>query len=118
MDYRIRRRSRVRPYTFTGGRTRSRHPLMVHSLVSTVGSGHDPPGYLLPEARRIYLLCRRSRSVAEIAHELRLPLGVIQVLLSDLAERDLAYIHPSVTGVDPVDRPLLERVLHGLHNLV
>ncbi len=90
---------------------------MVHTIISTVDDGQDPPGNLLPESRNIYLLCRESRSVAEISAKLELPLGVTQVLLSDLAEQELAYIHPTITGDGPSDTQLLERVLRGLQRL-
>ncbi|QBI54830.1 DUF742 domain-containing protein [Streptomonospora litoralis] len=117
MSYRKRRGSRIRPYTFTGGRTRSRHPLMVQTLVSTADPSNDAPGKLMPESQRIYLLCRETRSVAEVSAELKIPLGVTQVLLSDLAELGLVYIHPTITGNSPSENQVLERALRGLERL-
>src|SRR5690625_631475 len=109
MSYRKRRGSRIRPYTFTGGRTRSRHPLMVQTLVSAADPGAEAPSKLAPESQRIYLLCRETRSVAEVSAELNVPLGVTQVLLSDLAELGLVYIHPTITGSSPSEHQVLER---------
>lgn len=109
--------TRIRSYTFTGGRTRSRHPLMVQTLVSTGDPGHDPPENLMPESQDIYLLCRETRSVAEVSAELKIPLGVAQVLLSDLAELGLVYIHPTITGSSPSENQVLERALRGLERL-
>ncbi|MFW5417119.1 DUF742 domain-containing protein [Nocardiopsis sp. CNT-189] len=118
MSYRRRRSStRIRSFTFTGGRTRSRHPLMVQTLVSTADPGHDPPENLMPESQDIYLLCRETRSVAEVSAELKIPLGVTQVLLSDLAELGLVYIHPTITGNSPSENQVLERALRGLERL-
>ncbi|GAA1773665.1 MULTISPECIES: DUF742 domain-containing protein [Streptomonospora] len=117
MSYRKRRGSRIRPYTFTGGRTRSRHPLMVQTLVSTADPSNDAPAKLMPESQRIYLLCRETRSVAEVSAELTIPLGVVQVLLSDLAELGLVYIHPTITGNSPSENQVLERALRGLERL-
>ena len=117
MSFRRRRSNRVRPFTFSGGRTRSRHPLMVQTLVSTSEPGQEPPGTLMPESISIYKLCRETRSLAEISAELGIPLGVTQVLVSDLAEQDLVYIHPTITGSSPSENQVLERALRGLERL-
>ncbi|MDS1271715.1 DUF742 domain-containing protein [Lipingzhangella sp. LS1_29] len=117
MSYRRRRSARIRPYTFTGGRTRSRHPLMVQTLVSAADPGSEPPRALMPESRSIHELCVEPRSVAEIAAELDIPLGVTQVLLSDLADQGLVYIHPTITGHSPSENQVLERALRGLERL-
>lgn len=117
MSYRRRRKARIRPYTFTGGRTRSRHPLMVQTLVSIADAGVSPPRNLMPESQNIYRLCAEPRSVAEVAAELKIPLGVTQVLLSDLADQGLIYIHPTITGHSPSENQVLERALRGLERL-
>ncbi|WP_084469167.1 DUF742 domain-containing protein [Nocardiopsis trehalosi] len=117
MSIRRRRGARIRPYTFTGGRTRSRHPLMVQTLVSTADTNAAVPENLLPESRNIFELCREARSVAEIAAELKIPMGVTQVLLSDLADQGLVYIHPTITGHSPSENQVLERALRGLERL-
>lgn len=56
------------------------------------GARADPA---LPEARAIVALARPWRSVAEIASELGLPLGVVRVLLADLDEAGLVTVHRS-----------------------
>ncbi|WP_082126565.1 DUF742 domain-containing protein [Allosalinactinospora lopnorensis] len=117
MSYRRRKGARIRPYTFTGGRTRSRHPLMVQTLVSVADAGATPPTNLLPESQNIYRMCRETRSVAEIAAELKIPMGVTQVLLSDLADQGHVYIHPTITGHSPSENQVLERALRGLERL-
>lgn len=117
--------SRVRPYTLTGGRTRSGHVLLVETLIATIdapeerrelGSGgfHDRG---MPEMRAIVELCRAMRSVAEVSAILHIPLGVVRVLLSDLADQGRIRVHGTDHGDGPPDRVLLERVLSGLRRL-
>lgn len=117
MVYRRRRKARIRPYTFTGGRTRSRHPLMVQTLVSAADPDMPTPRHLMPESQEICRLCVEPRSVAELSAELRIPLGVTQVLLSDLADQGLIFIHPTITGHSPSENQVLERALRGLERL-
>lgn len=110
--------SLVRPYTRTGGRTRPDYDLAIEALVSTSDRGWDAEDALLPEHRSICGLCVETRSVAEVAAHLRLPLGVVRVLIGDMAGLGLVVIHSSGSVVG--DRPsmdFLERVLSGLRRL-
>ncbi|MEV6830154.1 DUF742 domain-containing protein [Amycolatopsis sp. NPDC051102] len=110
--------SRVRPYTRTGGRTRSDHNLALEALVSTSDDGRRYRGVRSVEHRRICDLCLDTRSVAEIAAHLRLPLGVVKVLVGDMADIGLVLIHQTelVLG-DRSSREFMERVLAGLRAL-
>ncbi len=119
------RPSRVRPYALTGGRTRFGHVLLVETFVATIDgpreraeltSGGIGAG-VMPELRAIVELCRRMRSVAEISALLRMPLGVVRVLLSDLADQGRIRVYGSGQGPTQPDRALLERVLGGLRRL-
>ncbi|WP_083661146.1 DUF742 domain-containing protein [Actinophytocola xanthii] len=110
--------SLVRPYTKTGGRTRSDYDLAIEALVSTSERGKAPDAAVLPEHRSICGLCLDTRSVAEVAAHLRLPLGVAKVLIGDMAGMGLVLIHQS--GMVVGDRPsieFMERVLSGLRRL-
>lgn len=110
--------SLVRPYTRTGGRTRPDYDLAIEALVSTSDRGWEMEDALLPEHRSICGLCVDTRSVAEVAAHLRLPLGVVRVLIGDMAGMGLVVIHSS--GMVVGDRPsmdFLERVLSGLRRL-
>lgn len=119
------RTSRVRPYALTGGRTRFGHVLLVETLIATIdvpeprrellGSVFSERG--MPEVRAIVDLCRAMRSVAEISAILRIPLGVVRVLLSDLADQGRIRVHGTGHGDGSPDRALLERVLSGLRRL-
>ncbi|SEP27501.1 DUF742 domain-containing protein [Amycolatopsis saalfeldensis] len=111
-------RSRVRPYARTGGRTRSDHNLALEALVSTSDDGRRYRGVRSIEHRRICDLCLDTRSVAEIAAHLRLPLGVVKVLVGDMADLGLVLIHQTelILG-DRSSREFMERVLQGLRAL-
>ncbi|UXY29891.1 DUF742 domain-containing protein [Streptomyces sp. HUAS TT20] len=128
-----RKPARVRPYSLTGGRTRFGHVLLVETFVASTASTaalEGPEGRkeltngslhtrVMPEMRAIVELCRRMRTVAEIAALLQMPLGVVRVLLSDLADQGKIRVYGTGTGhgVGRPDRALLERVLSGLRRL-
>ncbi|MGH3860876.1 DUF742 domain-containing protein [Actinokineospora sp.] len=99
----------VRPYAWTGGRTRSGTPLAIEAIVQTAGPA---PTW---EARTITELCTTPRSVAEVAALLSVPLGVARVLIGDLADQGVLVVE-RVAGNVP-DLEILGRVLAGLHNL-
>ncbi|MFF4018262.1 DUF742 domain-containing protein [Streptomyces sp. NPDC001544] len=124
-----RRPARVRPYSLTGGRTRFGHVLLVETFVATTAAIEAPEerkeltsaplSAVMPEMRAIVELCRRMRTVAEIAALLKMPLGVVRVLLSDLADQGKIRVYGTGTnhGAGRPDRALLERVLNGLRRL-
>ncbi|MEP9382682.1 DUF742 domain-containing protein [Nocardioides cheoyonin] len=106
----------VRPYALTGGRTKPTRTYPVEALVRTERYSLD--GYVRsPEERKIAELCRESRSVAEVAALVRVPLGVVRVLIGDLADRGVVEVHTQTIPDSVPDTALLERVLTGLRNL-
>jgi hypothetical protein len=111
------RRSLVRPYTVTGGRTRPRYDLAIEALVSAAPYPPRDVTTLTPEYRAIIDLCRSWRSVAEVSALLRLPLGVTRVLIADMAHEGLLRLHQSRPADAQPDIRLLERVLSGLRKL-
>ncbi|MEV7419060.1 DUF742 domain-containing protein [Streptomyces sp. NPDC089919] len=111
-----RRPARVRPYSLTGGRTRFGHVLLVETFVATLDAKDDTPTRM-PEMRAIVEVCRRMRTVAEISALLKLPLGVVRVLLSDLADQGRIRVYGTGHGTGRPERALLERVLSGLRRL-
>ncbi|MGW7077614.1 DUF742 domain-containing protein [Streptomyces sp. NPDC054871] len=120
-----RKPSRVRPYSLTGGRTRFGHVLLVETFVAALEAPEErlelPQGNatarVMPEMRAIVEICRRMRTVAEIAALLKMPLGVVRVLLSDLADQGKIRVYGTGHGPGQPDRALLERVLSGLRRL-
>lgn len=120
-----RKPARVRPYSLTGGRTRFGHVLLVETFVAALDAPEErreltSGGWgdrVMPEMRAIVELCRRMRSVAEISALLKMPLGVVRVLLSDLADQGKIRVYGTGHGTGRPDRALLERVLGGLRRL-
>ena len=122
-----RKPARVRPYSLTGGRTRFGHVLLVETFVAALEAPEERRELMngclssrgMPEMQAIVELCRRMRTVAEIAALLRMPLGVVRVLLSDLADQGKIRVYGTGTahGTGRPDRALLERVLSGLRRL-
>jgi hypothetical protein len=107
----------VRPYAITGGRLRfDQNEIEVESLVTTTSMGADARR-LSFERRSIALLCRDVLSVAEIAAKLRLPLGVVRLLVGDMADQGLVDLHRPAQFDDRPDLSLLERVLYGLRQI-
>ena len=108
----------VRAYAWTGGRTRSNINLEIETLVSANDQSRQSAGILQAEHQHVVELCRSPRSVAEVAALMRLPLGVVKVLLGDMAERGLVDVHQTASaGGDTPDLGLMERVLSGLRRL-
>lgn len=110
------RSSRVRPYTLTRGRTRYGYVLLVETLVTTLDCPQDDVADM-PEVASIVRLCRGVRSVAEVAAILHMPLGVVRVLISDLASQGRISVYQSDHEAGRPDRTLLERVLGGLRKI-
>ena len=110
-------RPRVRPYAMTGGRTRPTHDaLAIETLVSTTSSVDLMPK-LTVEQRAIAVLCHDLRSIAELSAKLHLPLGVVRILVGDMADEHLVVVHRPAHAGDRPDLALLERVLDGLHSI-
>lgn len=108
----------VRPYQWTGGRTRAAVRLGLETLVSTSERGADEHALTCLEHRTVAGLCRHPHAVAEVAAKLSLPLGVARVLLSDMAEQGLITVHQTVADEDMAAHlVLMERVLSGLRRL-
>ncbi|MEU7040573.1 DUF742 domain-containing protein [Streptomyces varsoviensis] len=120
-----RKPGRVRPYSLTGGRTRFGHVLLVETFVAALDAPEERRelesgglgSRVMPEMRAIVELCRRMRSVAEISALLKMPLGVVRVLVSDLADQGKIRVYGTGHGTGQPDRALLERVLSGLRRL-
>ena len=108
--------ARIRPYTLTGGRTRVRHELFVETIISV--PHYDPAlrDSLMPESRELYELARTMVSVAELSALLSIPLAVVRVLVSDLADYGAVVIHPTGYAYRH-DRETLQRILDGLNQL-
>ncbi|WP_369405980.1 DUF742 domain-containing protein [Streptacidiphilus carbonis] len=115
----------VRPYTLTRGRTRHAEGAAFDVIAQVVAADRtglpDPDeaeGADDPEHQQILELVRsQPLSVAEIAAETDLPLGVVRILLGDLLDAELIRVsRPVPTALLP-DVSVLREVIQGLRAL-
>ncbi|MFE2293158.1 DUF742 domain-containing protein [Streptomyces sp. NPDC059452] len=112
----------VRPYAMTRGRTSSasRHRLDLIALVVPEPAAEDPgrDQTLAPEHVTIVELCSdMPQSIAELAAELDLPVGVVRVLVGDLVEDELVHVTRPVPPAELPDVNILREVINGLRAL-
>lgn len=107
----------IRPYAWTGGRTRSNHQLELETLVSSSEKCQLITMERL-EHHSIAGLCSQPRSVAEVGALLEVPVGVARVLIGDMADLGLITVHRTFSDTtSPSHLMLMERVLSGLRRL-
>ena len=108
----------VRPYALTRGRTRpTGETLDLIALVTAIrGAEVDPVG-LDPEHLALLAMCRLPASVADLAADLDLPLGVVQILLADLPVRSLIGVYHPIPPAQLPDPRILKEVADGLRRL-
>ncbi|MFF9818620.1 DUF742 domain-containing protein [Streptomyces sp. NPDC014006] len=112
----------VRPYAMTRGRTTSaaQHRLDLIAVVVTEPDAGDPETdpTLSPEHVDIVELCRTTpQSVAELAAELDLPIGVVRVLIGDLVHAEFVHVNRPVPPAELPDESILRDVINGLRAL-
>ncbi|WP_251054593.1 DUF742 domain-containing protein [Streptomyces sp. ISL-66] len=112
----------VRPYAMTRGRTShaGQHRLDLIALVVAEAAADDPvwDATLSPEHAHILGLCRaRPQSVAELAADLDLAVGVVRVLIGDLADDELVHVTRPVPPAELPDESILREVIDGLRAL-
>ncbi|WP_433499091.1 DUF742 domain-containing protein [Sphaerimonospora sp. CA-214678] len=108
----------VRLYALTGGRTRSSGDNF--DLIAMVTATHDPTrddSSIGPEQRRILEIADHGASVADIASEVDLPLGVVRVLLGDLHDLGLINVRSPVKVAPLPSERILKEVINGLRAL-
>jgi Protein of unknown function (DUF742) len=107
----------VRPYTATRGRARPSRLLALEAMVSSTPFGLGRLPALLLEQKAIVAMCAQPQSVIEIAAELRLPVGVVRVLVADAAAERLVEISQLHMPTGSPEVALLDRVLTSLRRL-
>ena len=85
---------------------------MVTAVRGVQASAHE----LEPEHLALLRLCRLPASVADLAADTDLPLGVIRILLSDMRERRFIAVHQPAAE-SRTDPRLLREVVDGLRRL-
>lgn len=112
----------VRPYAVTGGRTEPGPNGVRFDLIALVVADGVPEGdaetLLGPEHRALLALCRdETQSVAELAADADLPVGVVRVLLGDLLEGGHVSVRRPVPPARLPDERILREVIDGLRAL-
>ena len=103
----------VRPYTITSGRTHATVDLPLEATLRLESA--DDGTSVSAAALQVLEVCDR-RSVAECGALLKLPIGVVRVLLSDLVEHGFIRVQATITENSSRDEriELIERTLRGL----
>jgi hypothetical protein len=115
---RLSRRTIVRPYMLTRGRTSSSGTVIeLHAPMLALVTPEELGRDATPEARRIIGLCRTPTSVAEVAARLGAPVGVARVLAGDLVAAGHLRVAPVGEAADHRDTHMLERLLEGIRAL-
>jgi hypothetical protein len=104
----------VRPFIMTGGRTRSKNTnLRFETLVQRTGT--EMPGTVPMEQRAMLARSENAISVAELASELDLVVGVACVLLNDLIDGGLIEVFES--DPDTIDLDMLTAMVDKIRSL-
>ena len=96
----------VWPFMLTGGRTQPLHDgLRIETLLHAAPAALSAP--LRFESRRIVELCQRPMSIADLAVGLRVPMGVVRVIVADLVTSGYLRIEEQL---DELPIALIERI--------
>ncbi len=105
----------VRSYTITSGRTKAEVDLPMEATLRRQGFDDEPGD---GPRQQILRVCD-SQSVAEVAAKVKMPIGVVRVLLGDLVQEGKVRVQATLTDTSSRDerRELIERTLRGLRAL-
>jgi hypothetical protein len=81
------------------------------------GRGGDEAIKLTPEHRRILKLCENPATVADIAADTGLPVGVVRVLLADLTAQGAVTVVRERPPGQRTGNDVLQEILNGLRAL-
>jgi Protein of unknown function (DUF742) len=111
----------VRPYAVTGGRTEPAHGELLDLVAVVVATGQpvtaDDRMRQTPEHRAILALCSSDVTVADLASETGLPVGVVRVLLADLTAQGAITVAPERPASQRTGSDVLQEILNGLRAL-
>jgi hypothetical protein len=111
----------VRPYAVTGGRTEPADGDVLTLLTVLVASGQplptDDPARLAPEHHRLLTLCSQQMTLADLAADTALPLGVVRVLVADLTELGAVTVVAQRSADQQTGNDVLKEILNGLRAL-
>jgi len=111
----------VRPYAVTGGRTEPAHGELLDLVAVVVATGQPVTAEdrlrQTPEHRAIITLCDSYVTVADLAADTGLPVGVIRVLLADLIAHGAVSVAPKRPASQRTETDVLQEILNGLRAL-
>ena len=112
------RRTVVRPYMLTRGRTSSSLGVFaLHSPILALITTDQLGRNATPEDRKIVELCQTPTSVAEVSARMSTPVGVLRVLVGDLVDARMVQVRAIDDHTDHRDVRLLERLLEGIRGI-
>ncbi len=107
----------VRAYAVTRGRSKPEGKAFdLMDVVSAAGQVQVDLRRLSPEHKKLLDLCQHPVVVADLASEVDLALGVVQILLSDLRQRGLVSVVRPAAPLAQAES-VLQSVLDGLRAL-
>jgi len=110
----------VRPYAVTGGRTEPADGEVLDLIAVVVATGL-PTGpeaeRSSPEHRRLLALCEQQITVADLAADTALPVGVVRVLIADLTLQGAVTVVRQRPTDQRSEKNVLQEILDGLRAL-
>jgi hypothetical protein len=105
----------------TGGRTEPVDGEVLDLIAVVVATNRrskaDEPATLTPEHRSILRLCKRQVTLADIAADTSLPVGVVRVLLADLIAHGAIIVVRQRPAGQRTGNDVLQEILNGLRAL-
>ena len=110
----------VRPYAVTGGRTEPDGEVLdLIAVVVATGLPAAAPdaGRTSPEHRRILGRCEQQITLADLAADTALPVGVVRVLIADLTLQGAVTVVRQQPTDQRSEKNVLQEILDGLRAL-
>jgi hypothetical protein len=110
----------VRPYAVTGGRTEPADGEVLDLIAVVVATGlpaAPEAGRPSPEHRQILALCGQQITVADLAADTALPVGVVRVLIADLTMQGAVAVVRQQPTDQRSEKNVLQEILDGLRAL-
>jgi predicted Rossmann fold nucleotide-binding protein DprA/Smf involved in DNA uptake len=105
----------------TGGRTEPAHGELLDLVAVVAATGQpvtaDDRMRQTPEHRAILELCCSHVTVADLAADTGLPVGVVRVLLADLTAQGAVTVVPKRPASQRTEHDVLQEILNGLRAL-